>query len=215
MKDHKHSYNEVHAYASVTANNSGAGTAYTTVQYQNFYYLYYADTVYEYLAPSGTYNYNATITYTYKYKADAGLPVVTVTNNAPTPLYRGTKVTFTGTAMDTKGKIVSKQWSGVGTGTGNTTTFTPTKLGKFTATLTATNDAGRKASGSSTITVVNKPPTASIGTAKTTMYRNETLDLTGYAKDEDGTIVSTSWSGVVSGSGYKKSYTPKKLGTFK
>lgn len=220
VKDHKHNYNNVHAYASVTASDptsgkSTSGTAFTTVQYQNFYYLYYSDVVYEYLAPSGTYNYSATLTYTYKYQADAGIPLVTVTNNAPTPLYRGTKVTFTGTATDTRGKIVSRQWSGVGTGNSNTTTYTPTKLGKFTATFTAVNDAGKKASASSTITVVNKPPVASIGAAKTTMYRNETLDLTGYAKDDDGSIVSTVWSGAVSGTGYKNTFTAKKLGTFK
>ncbi|MGP3788600.1 PKD domain-containing protein [Paenibacillus sp. 1A_MP2] len=220
VKDHKHNYNNVHAYASVTASDpspgkSTAGTAYTNVQYQNFYYLYYSDAVYEYLAPSGTYNYAATVTYTYKYEVDAGLPIVTVTNDAPTPLYRGTKVTFTGTATDTKGKIVSQQWSGIGTGNKNTTTYTPTKLGKYTATFTAVNDAGRKASASSTITVINKPPVASIGSAKTTMYRNETLDLTGYAKDDDGTIVSTTWSGAISGTGYKKTFTPKKLGTYK
>ena len=218
--DHTHNYNEDHVYAKVvtskpTSKNPTAGSAYTVATYQKYYYVYHAAAAYEYLAEAGTYNYSGTVTYTFKYQAEAGIPIVAVTNDAPTPLYRGTKVTFTGTAADSSGEIVSKKWSGITSGSGDTATYTPKELGTFTAIFTATNDAGKEATGKSTIKVINKPPTASIGAEKLTLYRGEELKLTGYAKDEDGTIVSTKWTGAINGSATQQVFKPNRLGTYK
>lgn len=226
VKKREHSYNDVHVYAKVVANDPvrdskgvigkhTAASAFTAARFQKFYYMYLANATYEYLAPAGTYNYSGTVTYTYKYQADPGTPIVSVKNDAPVPLYRGTKVTFTGTANDTKGKIVSQEWTGVTSGSGSTATFTPTKLGTHTATFTATNDAGAKGSASSSVTVVNKPPRASITASKNQVHRGEQITLKGYANDDDGEIVSTNWSGGVTGTGYTKTFTPDRLGTYK
>lgn len=213
-----HSFNEDHVYAKVITskptNKDTLGSAYTIANYQKYYYVYKATTDYEYLAESGTYNYSGIVTYTFKYQAEAGIPIVAVTNDAPTPLYRGTKVTFTGTAADSAGSIVSKKWTGITSGNGDSATYIPKELGTFTAIFTATNDAGKEATGKSTIKVVNKPPTASIGAGKLTLHRGEVLELTGYAKDEDGTIVSTQWTGAVTGSGTKKTFKPTRLGSY-
>lgn len=223
-----HNCSSSQAWTSVTAGSNASASvwdprganSYTTCIYWNNFHVYYGSGTMTYKLHQVTtvYNYSGTVHYEYRYWIPNSPPNVILSNNAPNPLYRGVTVTFTGSATDSDGYITSRSWGGIASGTSSsssTATYTPTSLGTFTASYSATDDVGATTTRQSTITVVNRPPSVTASNnAPNPLHRGTVVTLTGTANDLDGTIASTSWSGAVSGSGYSRTFTPTALGTY-
>jgi PKD repeat protein len=106
-------------------------------------------------------------------------------------------VTFTASAVDVDGTIVSYDWNfGDGaTGSGPIAVHTYLTPGVFTATLTVTDDQGATATWSGQITInPNVPPTANIIASSVEGYTPMPVSFTADAVDVDGVIVSYSWN---------------------
>ncbi len=118
-------------------------------------------------------------------------------------VYVGNTLTVTGSGTDSDGTVVSYQWKKDGTVVSNTAdlNYTPSgtglyNVGKYTFTLTVTDDDGEKSSDSMTVTVIdsngNKLPTANAGVDKSVNY-DQSVTITGSGTDSDGTLVSYQW----------------------
>lgn len=124
-------------------------------------------------------------------------PVATASAN-PTSGTAPLTVSFSGSASDPDGTIASYSWT-FGDGASSTqqnTSHAYQTAGTFTATLTATDNAG--ASGSTTVRITvgspaNQPPTASVSATPTSGAAPLAVSFTGSGSDPDGTIASYSW----------------------
>jgi len=163
--------------------------------------------------PSHTYqsagNYAATLTVTDNAGATgtASVAITVGTNRPPTATASATPTTgtaplavsFTGSATDTDGTIASYAWT-FGDGTTSTqqnVSHTYQTAGTYTATMTATDNAGARGSASVTITVnppANRPPTASASANPISGAAPLTVSFTGSGSDPDGTIASYAWT---------------------
>lgn len=116
----------------------------------------------------------------------------------PTGVSAGSPTSFDAVASsDPDGSIVSYAWSfGDGTtGTGATPAHTYARPGRYTATLTLTDNAGVSSSASHTIEVADTPPTASFSVKTTSPVAGEAVSFDGSASsDIDGSALTETWS---------------------
>lgn len=123
-------------------------------------------------------------------------PVATFTSSTSSAL-TGISIGFDATgSSDSDGSIVSYLWTfGDGsTGSGTVVSHTYAIAGTFTVLLTVSDNGGAPASASATVTIQNRPPTATLTSPPTTGQtgRSISFDATG-SSDPDGTIVSYIW----------------------
>ena len=128
--------------------------------------------------------------------ADAGAyKVITLPTNA---------TLLTGSGSDSDGTIASYSWKqSSGPTTATTTTLNQPALtvsncaqGKYTFTLTVTDNDNKTAVDTASVIVVPKvilPPTANAGVDKLLTLPTNTVVLTGSGSDSDGTIAGYSW----------------------
>ncbi|EMA52569.1 MULTISPECIES: glycosyl hydrolase family 18 protein [Halococcus] len=148
------------------------------------------------------------------------MPIVsfTVSPSAPGP---GASVTFDASGSSDDGSIASYEWTfGDGTsGTGKTASHTYDAVGKYTVELTVTDDGGKTASTTSTLTVgdPNEVPTASfaVDPSMPAPGKAATFDASG-SSDPDGSISSYEWDfgDGSTGSGKTVSHTYSSKGTY-
>ncbi len=111
-------------------------------------------------------------------------------STAPT----GTAISFDGTASyDPDGMVVSYSWAfGDGTtGTGSVVTHSYSPAQIYTVTLTVTDNGGVTGSTPSQVTVTDRPPSVSFAPSPTTASTGQSITLTIYVSDPDGTISTT------------------------
>jgi hypothetical protein len=180
-------YVEVTAYKNKTATNDAS------CEFQRFWYDYSGSAMWEYPVTSDTttWSYSGTVQYTYRYWVANSPPSVVVNHDAPTPLYRGTTVTFQANAFDADGDIVSQGWTGLWSGIGSRT-YTTTALGSVTTSYYATDNLGETTTASATVSVVNRLPTVSVTNPSSsspnypTMFSTKRPVIGWQHQDEDG-----------------------------
>ena len=137
--------------------------------------------------------------------SDTESKVVTV-NAAPTASFTNTPtapdtddlVTFNSTSTDVDGTIASYAWAldadGVfNDGTTASVSRTFTTPGNYTVKLRVTDNQGAESTSTRTITVANRPPTASIASNPASPTSGQSFTLTATASDPDGTVASYAW----------------------
>ncbi len=130
---------------------------------------------------------------------------VTVTNTPPVASLTGPftinkqqSVTFNGSASaDADGDALTFNWTfgdgGVGPNAGPNPTHIYTLAGTFTVTLTVNDGETNSAPGTTTVTVLNRPPVANAGPDQTVRQRS-VVTLNGSASsDPDGSITQVAW----------------------
>jgi hypothetical protein len=131
-------------------------------------------------------------------------------------------VTFTGSASDPDGSIVSYAWSQVSGGASSlsgTSTLSLTASGLLQGTyvfrLTVKDDRGASKYDEVTLTVnaeiVNATPVANAGSDKVVTLPSNSVTLQGTGTDSDGVIVSYSWKKVSGGSATLSGANTSKL----
>ncbi len=99
-------------------------------------------------------------------------------------------------SFDDDGTILSYYWDfgDAANGTGVFVNHTYADDGVYTVFLTVTDDDGAANTTSSTITVLNRSPVASLVASATTVFVNETITFNAStSEDPDGTIVTYLW----------------------
>jgi PKD repeat protein len=146
-------------------------------------------------------------------------PLASFSMGSASPI-AGQPVSFDGSASsDPNGTISSYSWSfgDGGSATGATPSHTYAEPGRYTVTLTVTDEAGRTGSVSHALTVADAPPTASFSVDSASPMPGQPLSFDGSSSsDPDGTIASYSWSfgDGSSASGATPSHTYAKAGAY-
>ena len=121
-------------------------------------------------------------------------PPVASFTSMPSSAPTGTAITFEGTASyDPDGTVVSYSWAfGDGaTGTGSVATHSYSPAKTYTVTLTVTDNGGVTGSTTAQVTITDRPPVVSFTPSPTTANTGQTITLTIYSFDPDGTISTT------------------------
>jgi PKD repeat protein len=158
--------------------------------------------------PSHTYTddgvYNVSLTVTDNYGVSTEITqFISVLNVAPTANFEYfpdiptdlETIIFNDTSSDLDGTIISWIWD---FGDGNTSeeqnpTHQYADNGTYTITLNVSDDDGAIQKISQQILVLNVKPTASFGYTPSEPTINDTIQLTDFSQDYDGSIVSWSW----------------------
>jgi len=129
-----------------------------------------------------------------------------VNDRAPTAMFTpstsvaptGTAITFDGTAsFDVDGSVVSYSWNlgDSSTGAGNAVTHSYAIAGAYPVILTITDNSGNTATASTTVTITDRPPIASLTVSANNVLTGTTVSFDGSTSfDPDGTIVSYAWA---------------------
>jgi PKD repeat protein len=140
-------------------------------------------------------------------RSDTTSRTVTVSNRAPTASFTfapaaplsGQSIEFDASgSSDPDGTIASVGWdlnnNGVyGDASGTKISHSFATPGTYTVGLRVTDNSGASATTSRTITVGNRPPTASVGSSPAAPLTRDMVNLSVTASDPDGTIASRSW----------------------
>ena len=118
---------------------------------------------------------------------------ITFTPASPTT---GQSVSFDSHATDSNGTVTGVAWTfgDGGTGTGLTTTHTYTTAGAKTVNATATDNGGATGTCSTSVTVVNVPPTCNITFTPASPATGQSVSFDSHAADSDGTVASVAWT---------------------
>lgn len=116
----------------------------------------------------------------------------------------GTPITINGTGSDAEGDPLTFSWQQTSgpavtlSGSGSSRSFTPTSIGTYVFTLTASDPGGLSGTDSVVITVTDAPtpnnqaPTANAGSDQT-VHTGVNVTLNGSGTDPDGTILGYRW----------------------
>jgi len=123
-------------------------------------------------------------------------PPVVEFNFSPSEPKRQEMVRFTDQSSDPDGRIISWEWD-FGDGTPRNREQNPThsysNIGTFNVVLKVTDDTGATSTKSKSITVINRPPTASFRHSPSTPTDLEIVQFTDESSDPDGRIISWRW----------------------
>lgn len=124
------------------------------------------------------------------------IPPIALFTYSPTELMVGEDVQFIDESTDPEGEPLSRLWNfGDGhTSTAKNPAHKYQSKGTYEVTLTVTDDEGLTNDASKTITVLNKPPTASFTYTPTKPTIQDTISFLDTSQDPYGSVVSWFWN---------------------
>lgn len=128
-------------------------------------------------------------------------PPVAKFNYSPDTIYNDTKVIFQNLSTDEDGDTLTYKWEAQEPNSTNWTEFSTSKdpnrvlnkKGSWQIRLTVTDVTGASDNVTKTITVGNRPPTASFIYSPTTIYNDTTVKFSNTSTDKDGDTLTYRW----------------------
>ncbi|MDE5055295.1 PKD domain-containing protein [Niallia taxi] len=128
-------------------------------------------------------------------------PPVAKFNYSPDTIYNDTKVLFQNLSTDEDGDTLTYKWEVQEPNSTNWTEFSTSKdpnhvlnkKGSWKVRLTVTDVTGASDNVTKTITVGNRPPTASFTYSPITIYNDSTVKFTNTSTDKDGDTLTYKW----------------------